>query len=137
MSSLREESRAGRTIVLTTQVLTEAEELCDDILILNHGRQVARGDLHTLKLLSEGVYDVTLTFDELPSALAAEVAAERPLRMEITGTTLQVSLKEDEQRVLAFVSRLAARGGVRRVEVGGASLEDVFVELTSGAKEVR
>jgi ABC-2 type transport system ATP-binding protein len=137
MSLLRAQSRAGRTIVLTTQVLTEAEELCDDILIMSRGRQVARGNVHTLKLLSEGVYDVTLTFDVLPPGLEAEVAELRPLRMEISGATLQMSLKKDEQQVLAFISRLAARGPVRRIEVGGASLEDVFVELTSGPKEVR
>jgi ABC-2 type transport system ATP-binding protein len=136
MASLREESRAGRTIVLTTQVLTEAEELCDDILIINHGRQVARGDLHALKLLAEGVYEVTLTFDDLPPSVEAEVAAVGPLRMKVTGSTVQFSLKEDEQRVLALVSRLAARGSVRRVEMGGASLEDIFVKLTSGEKEV-
>ena len=135
MELLREESRAGRTIVLTTQVLTEAEELCDDILIVNRGREVARGDVHTLKLLSEGVYEVTLTFDELPPGLEAEVAELHPLRMDISGTTLQMSLKEDEQRVLALISRLAARGHVRRIEVGGASLEDVFVELTSDSKK--
>jgi ABC-2 type transport system ATP-binding protein len=92
MSSLRDESRQGRTIVLTTQVLTEAEELCDDILIINHGRQVARGDIHTLKLLSEGVYELTLTFDELPPGLDAELAQLNPLRMEVTGTTLQLAL---------------------------------------------
>ncbi len=132
MAALREESRGGRTIVLTTQILTEAEELCDDILIMNRGRQVARGDLHALKLLSEGVYEITLTFDELPPRIEEEVAALRPLRMKVTGSTLEVALKEDEQQVLAVVSRLAAGGRVRRLEVGGASLEDVFVELTSG-----
>src|SRR6185295_16975392 len=58
MSALREEARKGRTIVLTTQILSEAEELCDDILIMNHGREVARGDLQALKLLSDGVYEV-------------------------------------------------------------------------------
>ena len=121
--------------MLTTQVLTEAEELCDDILIVNRGREVARGDVHTLKLLSEGVYEVTLTFDELPPGLEAEVAELDPLRMDISGATLQMSLKEDEQRVLALISRLAARGQVRRIEVGGASLEDVFVELTSDSKK--
>jgi ABC-2 type transport system ATP-binding protein len=136
MASLREESRRGRTIVLTTQVLTEAEELCDDILIINRGREVARGDLHALKLLSGGVYEVTMTFEDLPPGLEADMQALNPLRMRVTGTTLQLSLKEDEQRVLALVSRLAAKGIVRRVEVGGASLEDVFVELTSGVKEV-
>ena len=135
MGLLREESRAGRTIVLTTQVLTEAEELCDDILIMHRGRQVARGDLHTLKLLSKGVYDISLTFEELTPQIASEAAALGPVRMKVTGSTLQLALKEDEQRVLAVVSRLAAGGRVRRVEVGSASLEDVFVQLTSGGKE--
>ena len=135
MAALREESRAGRTIVLTTQVLTEAEELCDDILIMNRGRQVARGDLHALKLLSGGVYDISLTFDELPAQIEAEAAALRPVRMKVTGSTLELGLKEDHQGVLDAVRRLTAGGRVRRVEIGGASLEDVFVELTSAGKE--
>ena len=40
------------------------------------------------------------------------------------------TLKEDEARVLALVSALAGRGRVLRLEIGGASLEDIFVELT-------
>ena len=67
MDSLRQEAARGRTIVLTTQILSEAEELCDDILILNKGRQIARGDLNTLKLLSHDVYEVAITFKSLPS----------------------------------------------------------------------
>jgi ABC-2 type transport system ATP-binding protein len=135
MASLREESRRGRTIVLTTQVLTEAEELCDDILIMNRGRQIARGDLHALKLLSGGVYEVTLTFDELPARIEADVAALRPLRTRISGSTVELALKDDEHQVLAAVSRLASSGRVRRIEVGGASLEDVFVKLTAADRE--
>ena len=77
--------RRGRTIVLTTQILSEAEELCDDILIIDHGRQVARGDLQALKLLSEGVYEVSMTFEVLPEGLEAELAARTPLRLHITG----------------------------------------------------
>ena len=52
MHRLRAEAEKGRTIILTTQILSEAEELCDDILIMNKGRQIARGDLASLKLLS-------------------------------------------------------------------------------------
>jgi len=49
---LRQQARQGRTIVLTTQILQEAESLCDDILIINRGREVARGDVPTIKALS-------------------------------------------------------------------------------------
>jgi len=52
MELLRQEARDGRTIVLTTQILTEAEALCDDILIINHGREVARGDVEAIKSLA-------------------------------------------------------------------------------------
>ena len=52
MDLLRKEASGGRTIVLTTQILSEAEALCDDIVIINHGREIARGDVATIKGLS-------------------------------------------------------------------------------------
>ena len=129
MDLLRRERASGRTILLTTQILSEAEELCDDILIMNNGRQVARGDLHTLKLLSQGVYEVTLTYDRLPEGLVAELEARSPLRLHATGNTIELALRESEEQVLGLVADLLKRGRVLRVEVGGASLEDIFVEL--------
>ncbi len=129
MELLRRERGAGRTIVLTTQILSEAEELCDDILIMNNGRQVARGDLHTLKLLSQGVYEVTLTYDRLPDGLVADLERRAPLRLHATGNTIELALRESEEHVLDLVGDLLKRGRVLRVEVGGASLEDIFVDL--------
>ena len=129
MTLLRAHAAAGRTIVLTTQILHEAEELCDDILIVNRGRQVARGDLHTLKLLASGVYEVSMTFDRLPEGIDAELAARGPIRLRISGNTVEVAIKEPESRILALVSELSQRAQVLRVEIGGASLEDVFVQL--------
>ncbi|MHB8540223.1 MAG: ABC transporter ATP-binding protein [Candidatus Acidiferrales bacterium] len=133
MGYLREEAAKGRTIVLTTQILNEAEELCDDILIMNRGRQVARGDLNALKLLSAGVYEILLTFDRLPETIAADIAALAPLRSHIEGNTIELALKVDEAQVLDIVSALSKKGRVLRVEVSGANLEDIFVELTKEA----
>jgi ABC-2 type transport system ATP-binding protein len=132
MDKLRAEASGGRTIVLTTQILGEVEQLCDDILILNHGRQVARGDLHTLKLLSQGVYDVAVTFDTLPPGIEDAIAALHPTRVSITHNTVELTLKEDNAGILSVVAALAARGQVLQLEVSGASLEDIFVELTAG-----
>ena len=135
MDLLLGEAARGRTIVLTTQILSEAEALCDDILIVNRGREVARGDVNTLKLLSQGVYEVSVTFGKLPAGLEQELAALNPARLAISGTTVELALKEPESRVLALVSEMATRGHVLRVEVGGATLEDVFVELTKEAQK--
>jgi ABC-type multidrug transport system ATPase subunit len=133
MESLREEAAGGRTIVLTTQILSEAEELCDDILILHKGREVARGDLNTLKLLSRGVYEVVVTFDALPIGIEAEVLRLHPLRSQISGNTIELAVKTEEAGALEIVGELAKKGRVLHVEIRGASLEDIFVELTQKA----
>jgi ABC-2 type transport system ATP-binding protein len=130
MDLLRAQASQGRTIVLTTQILTEAEELCDDILIMNEGRQVARGTLDDLKMLTDRLYDVTLGFDHVPAELDAILAEYRPIALSVMQNTVRFKLKDSESRVLDLVSALAKRGRVQRVEIGGASLEDVFVELT-------
>jgi ABC-2 type transport system ATP-binding protein len=137
MALLREEAAKGRTIVLTTQVLAEAEELCDDILILNKGRQVARGDVHSLKLLSHNVYEVVMMFERLPERMEEAIARLAPLRYRISGHTVELALKAAEAQVLGAVSELASRGRLLRIEVSGASLEDVFIELTREVPQPR
>ena len=130
MDLLRRESARGRTIVLTTQVLNEAEELCDDILIIDKGRQVARGDLNALKLLTERLYEVSVTFERMPGDLDAVLDRYQPFRVRTSHNTVHVALKDEESRVLDLVTSLAARGRVLRIEINGASLEDIFIELT-------
>ena len=129
---LRAEAAAGRTIVLTTQILTEAEELCDDILIIDKGRLVARGTVQMLKQLMGRLQEVTLTFDRLPPELSAVVERFAPERASVHDTTVQLQLGADEPetRVLELVSELARYGRIQHLEITGASLEDVFVRLT-------
>jgi len=135
MGRLRQEAAKGRTIVLTTQILSEAEELCDDILIMNQGTQAARGDINALKLMSEGLYDVTVTFEQLPLDLDQALAAYRPIRVQTTHNTVVVTLKAQDGGPLELVARLGQLGQVRRLEVSGASLEDIFIELTAQRRE--
>lgn len=130
MSMLRAEACRGRTILLTTQILSEAEELCQDILIIDRGRQVARGDLSTLKLLSQEVYEVSMTFDAMPESIERELEAVPTLRTRVENNTLEVAFKAPEGQVLEVVTALARNRRVLRLEVNGASLEDVFLELT-------
>jgi ABC-2 type transport system ATP-binding protein len=130
MDLLREQTARGRTIVLTTQILAEAEELCDDILIINQGRRVAHGTLQALKLLTDQRYEVVLAFDRVPEALDAIAAPYAPEAMSISHNTVQFRLRQEEARVLELVAALARVGRILRVEIAGATLEDVFVELT-------
>jgi ABC-2 type transport system ATP-binding protein len=130
MDLLRREADKGRTIVLTTQVLSEAEELCDDILIIDKGRQIARGDLNALKLLTDRIYEVTVAFEHLPDDLQPVLSRFERLRVRTSRNTLHIALRDEESRVLELVTSLASLGRVLRVEINGASLEDIFLELT-------
>lgn len=132
MGQLRNEARKGRTIVLTTQILNEAEELCDDILIMDRGKEVARGDLNTLKLLSQGVHEISMTFDRMPDQIESELAQLETLRTHINQNSIEVAFKAPEGKVLDVVTTLARNRHVLRVEVNSASLEDIFVELMQG-----
>jgi ABC-2 type transport system ATP-binding protein len=127
---LRDQAAGGRTIVLTTQILTEAEELCDDILIINKGRAIARGDLHHLKTLVDRLYEVTLSFDHAPENIETDLAGFHPEEVTVSHNTVRLKLRDEETRVLELVSLLARRGRLLRIEINGASLEDIFVELT-------
>jgi len=130
MDMLRAEAAAGRTIVLTTQILTEAEELCDDILIINNGRRVARGTVQELKELVGRLRDVTITFDRIPPELTATVADYEPERFVVQHNTVQLQLRGEEARVLELVSALGRFARIQHLEITGASLEDVFVQVT-------
>ena len=131
MARLRQAAARGRTIVLTTQILSEAEDLCDDILIVNRGREAARGDVNTLKMMSAGLYDVSVTFDRAPADLERIVAAYKPRRLDVNQNSVVVTIKGQDSSALDLVADLGRLGRVLRLEVSGASLEDIFIELTS------
>ena len=62
LDRIRLEARKGRTVLLTTQVLSEAEELCDRIMIIHRGKTLAAGSLQELRSLSTQMFRVSLTF---------------------------------------------------------------------------
>ena len=135
MARLRQESARGRTIVLTTQILSEAEDLCDDILIMKSGRQAARGDIHTLKMLSGGLFEISVTFADVPQNIGLALSAYQPLRVDVNQNTALITVRGEESSVLDLVAHLGRLGRVLRLEVSGASLEDIFIELTAAEQE--
>lgn len=120
----------GHTVLLTTHYLEEAEQLCDRIAIIDHGRVIATGAPHELIARSSAVQTVTLV--TLP-ALARERLARLPGAHEVGGEGGALSFRTDRPtETLAALAALIAQERVELVElqVRKASLEDVFVGLT-------
>ena len=125
-------NRRGVTIVLTTHYLEEAEELCDQIAIVNHGRVVAcetkRGLLQRIDTRS-----VVVTPEEpllvAPTLPGFETKARPDGSFAVTYRTGQSSVEQ----VLAAVR--AAGLHIKDIATEDPDLEDVFLALTYAAPE--
>ncbi|WP_250451362.1 nodulation factor ABC transporter ATP-binding protein NodI [Caballeronia sp. ATUFL_M2_KS44] len=113
----------GKTILLTTHFMEEAERLCDRLCVIEEGRKIAEGRPHGL-IASVIGSDVIEIYGPDTRALAAELA---PLveRIEVSGETLFCYV-DDPQPVHA---RVKGRADVRYLH-RPANLEDVFLRLT-------
>jgi lipooligosaccharide transport system ATP-binding protein len=118
----------GKSILLTTHFMDEAERLCSRLLVLDHGRKIAEGQPKALiaRHLEPDVVEV-YGVGALALAEAAEHAALRALaaRVEISGETV-FFYTQDARRLL---DRLASHSHLRTLH-RPANLEDLFLKLT-------
>jgi ABC-type multidrug transport system ATPase subunit len=134
MDRLRAEARNGRSILLTTQVLSEAEELCETIMILNRGRSMAAGTLHELRKRSAHMFRVTLSFAEMHPNLINRLSALNPVELRVEGATAEMVFHGEEAELLANLADISRVTPILQFEVRGPSLEDIFVTLVKDAK---
>jgi lipooligosaccharide transport system ATP-binding protein len=113
----------GKTILLTTHFMEEAERLCHRLCVIEEGHKIAEGTPSEL-IASEIGCDVIEIYGPDPAALRDELAPFA-VRTEISGETLFCYVV-DPQPVHA---RLDGRAGLRYLH-RPANLEDVFLRLT-------
>ena len=133
--------RPGRTVLLTTHYMREAEELCDRIAIIDHGRLLACDSLAGLRRMVEGGQHVELEVrtpdggEVAPPALDGVLAAWGAPHPERGTRALKFRLPPG--RSLADVLRGLEARGVRleAIATRETSLEDVFIALVGRGLE--
>lgn len=126
-------NRAGVTIVLTTHYLEEAQELCDQIAIINRGQVVACEPTPTL--LSRMDTRLVLVTPEEPVTTAPTLAGFETAALASGG--FSVAYRTGESSVEQVLAAVRAAGlHIRDIATQDPDLEDVFVALTTAKPEV-
>jgi ABC-2 type transport system ATP-binding protein len=137
---VRDLKAQGRTVLLTTHYMEEADQLCDRIAIVDHGRVVALDTPAGLKrtIAASEVVHLEIAAGATDAGLLGrlERAAGSLARQERDDGTLQVTAHVRSARdfvPLAFDAAHAEAAAIRHVEVVPVTLEDVFISLTGRA----
>jgi len=138
-SVIRELVSRGATLLLTTQYLEEADQLADEILVIDHGRELARGTAHQLKL-QVGGERIHVTVDAPEHLAAAEkvlsALAVGEVEVDVEARSLLAPISGGA-RVLTTALRHLDDHGVEISDVGlrRPTLDDVFLTLTGHVAE--
>ena len=121
-------NKQGVTVVLTTHYLEEAEELCDRIAIINHGKLIANEPTRQLIAKAQDkavVVEVDRDITGPPDAPCFE-------RIEVTGPrTIEITYRKDKVNAGDVLAALQKEGlGIVDVSTRDPDLEDVFLSLT-------
>jgi ABC-2 type transport system ATP-binding protein len=122
--------KQGRTILLTTHYMEEAERLCDRVAIVDHGKVIALGSPRQLIASLGGEHVIEFSLD---APLDADAWATLPGVSSVAGEDGHVRLSVSEPHVVlpALINRLEQQQRrLASLTTRHASLEDVFVRLT-------
>jgi ABC-2 type transport system ATP-binding protein len=130
---IREYNRLGKTIVLTTHYMEEADALCNRLAIIDHGRIIAQGTASELKASIPGGYLLRLRFDRAPDGLLAQIRS-LPGVTEVRSTdptAADVYADRGGPLISPIIAAVQAAGAeLRDVHIAEPSLETLFLHHT-------
>ena len=129
----------GTTLLLTTQYLEEADQLSDDIAVIDGGRTIAEGTSDQLKAQIGGHRVVVSLVDAADAGAAAGILARHGEGVPVVGAdgrSVEVAVTEGP-RALQYILSELGEGGIRLHDAGmrRPSLDDVFLQLTGHRAE--
>jgi ABC-2 type transport system ATP-binding protein len=127
----------GTTVLLTTQYLEEADRLCRDIVVVDHGTVIAEGTPAQLKAtLGTSVVSITLNNAEVARQAATLIASLSEKAPVIDGSTVELTVESGPATAVEVLRTLDSAGvHLAGLALREPSLDDVFLSLTGHKSE--
>lgn len=122
LSIVREEARKGKTVFLSSHVLSEVQKVADRVCLIRDGRIVALEDLHSLLGKSGKVVRAALSKPLSPEEL---MGVKGVVRVEVSGGEVTIVASGGYGEVLGIL----ASHGIVDIEVRGMTLEELFMHF--------
>jgi ABC-2 type transport system ATP-binding protein len=133
---VRDQARAGATVLYTTHYMDEAQTLCDRLAIIDHGGIIAQGTLAELRALLAERDLLRLTGVFRPDAVREALARLEGVEIvQSDETQLALSVTDASHRLPTIFAAVNSAGEVRGTTLTQPSLESLFIKLTG--KELR
>ena len=132
LDMVREQARAGTCVLYTTHYMEEAQELCDRLAIMDHGRILAAGTLEELRgLLGErDLVRLTGEFEPEGTRIGIEALGDAEV-VSIDSGTMLIAAGNASRRLPALFDMVAKAGGrVDETTLNRPNLESLFIKLT-------
>jgi len=110
-----------KTVILTTHYMDEAEQLCDDIVIMDSGRVIERGTPHQLLNKHFSQVFIYLPAHQVPERLSQQHS------WQVVGDRIEITTDKIEQMMSLLIAENVSLEGVH---VKSANLDDLFLKLT-------
>jgi ABC-2 type transport system ATP-binding protein len=133
---VRAQAKAGNCVLYTTHYMEEAEQLCDELAIIDRGRLIAQGTMNQLRAMTRE-QDILRLSGTFPPSLdvAGRLRSLKGLEIHQSDETLLVLSLPDAPRHLSSVLEALSEAEIRETTLTQPSLESLFIKLTG--KELR
>jgi ABC-2 type transport system ATP-binding protein len=126
---LRELKAQGRTVVMTTHYMEEADQLCDRVAIIDKGKLLALDTPSALRAQAPGETIIDVTLDRAVDGEPPTIPGVA--RVEVRGPILRAFAQTPATAIPALLSFAESRGySVRDIHLSRPSLETLFISLT-------